>query len=389
MNSEKIAMNYYAPTESTLVARRRKTGRKVLKFFLISAGLILLILVGMGEWIYFSVFFSRSPHDYSGAHPFKSANARAEYLAFEDGMAKTWPVHSEERLAQTSFGQTFMRVSGPADGRPLMLLPGGGCNSLIWHANIQALSQKYRTYALDNIYDYGRSVYTREMKTGADFSAWLNELFDTLRLGNNVRIAGYSYGGWVASQYALRHPERVSHVVLIAPVCTVLPLSNDYIIKMLTTLIPVRYFKSKIMYWCWADLAQMGDTGVQLVEDRIDFYQMALKCFKFKQPPNPTVLSDEELQRLKMPVLFLVGNHETVYDAKIAVDRLRRVNPKINAEMIMNTGHDLMFTHTDAVNRKVLAFLDTEPVKEIVGAPEPPKIHKQVVKRKKMRTHSN
>ncbi len=250
-----------------------------------------------------------------------------------------------------------MRISGPNEAPPLLLLPGGGTNSLIWKANIKALSQNYRTYALDNIYDYGRSVYMREMKIGKDYSDWLNELFDTLQLGNSIRIIGYSYGGWVASQYALFHPERLNHVVLIAPASTIFPLSSKYIQRMVATLIPIRYFKAKTMYWIWADLAKMGEIGKQLVEDRIDFYDLALKSFKFKQPVNPTVLTDSELQKLEIPVLFLVGDHETAYNANDAISRLNKVNPKIKTDLIPNTGHELMFSHTDMVNQKILEFL--------------------------------
>jgi pimeloyl-ACP methyl ester carboxylesterase len=272
-------------------------------------------------------------------------------------MLKKWPVVSEERLVQTSFGKTFMRISGPTDAPPLVLLPGGGCNSFIWNANIRAFSQNYRTYALDNIYDYGRSIYARELVSGNDYSNWLNELFDTLQLGGGIRIMGYSYGGWVTSQYLLHHPERLTRVVLIAPAYTVLPLSDAYILQMVMTLIPLRYFKSRIMYQVWADLAQMGEHGREIVEDRIDYYQLSLKCFKFKQPVNPTVLSDSEIEQLKIPTLFLVGEHENMYNVHDAIDRLNRLNSNIKTELISRTGHDLMFTHTEIVNQKILDFL--------------------------------
>lgn len=293
----------------------------------------------------------------SDFHPFKSPQAKAAYLAFEDRLAEKWPVVSELKSVRTSFGATFMRISGPADAPPLVLLPGGGSCSLIWSANIEALSREYRTYALDNIYDYGRSVYTRKMRSGGDMAAWLDELFDVLRLGGDIRIAGYSFGGWVTSQYALHHPQRLRRVALIAPAATVLPLPGPYIRRMITTLIPVRYFSKKIMYWVWKDLARMGESGRQIVEDRIDYYRLAMKSFKFKQPVSPTVLTDDDLRKLTMPALFMVGGNETAYDAKDAVGRLKRVNPKIRTEWIPGTGHDLMFTHTEKVNRLLLGFL--------------------------------
>jgi pimeloyl-ACP methyl ester carboxylesterase len=351
MNTIKDKNDEKSGKHHTLISR-------IVKYFLIGTGLVFLLLIAFITWIYFSLFYGPGPMEMNDFHPFRSAKFKAAYLAVDEKMAKKWPVISEERFVKTSFGTTFMRISGPIGAPPLVLLPGGGCNSLIWHANIQAFSQYFRTYALDNIYDYGKSIYSRTVKNGNDFSDWLNEVFDTLQLGDSIRIVGYSYGGWVTSQYALHHPERLSHVVLIAPPFTVFPMSGKYVLRMLTTLIPIRYFKSNIMYWVWKDLAQKGDNGKQLVEDRIEYYQIALKSFKFKQPVNPTLLSDSEFQKLKMPVLFLIGEHETLYNANEAISRLNRVNPAIRTELIPGTGHDLLFTHTDMVNRKILEFLE-------------------------------
>ncbi|GAH54730.1 unnamed protein product, partial [marine sediment metagenome] len=66
-----------------------------------------------------------------------------------------------------------------------------------WLPNIEALSEYYRTYAVDNIYDYGRSVYTRTIKSPDDFVNWLDELFSILELGDNINLMGLSYGGWL------------------------------------------------------------------------------------------------------------------------------------------------------------------------------------------------
>jgi pimeloyl-ACP methyl ester carboxylesterase len=209
-------------------AERSRNSSKVVKYLLRGLGGITLSVVVFGGWIYFSLFSGPGQMEMSAGHPFKSMEAKERYLAFEDKMARRWPIISEERLVQTSFGRTFMRISGPVDAPPLVLLPGGGSNSFIWSANIAALSKEFRTYALDNIWDFGRSVPTRRIESGRDFTGWLDELFDTLRLGRDIRIIGYSYGGWVASQYVLDHPERLKGAVLVAPAFTVLPLPSAY-----------------------------------------------------------------------------------------------------------------------------------------------------------------
>jgi pimeloyl-ACP methyl ester carboxylesterase len=324
--------------------------------FLGLVALVLLLAAFVG-WLYVTRFSGPAAMDLNAYHPFRSEKARADFLAMEQAAAKAWPVAGEERTVKTSFGTTFMRVSGPADAPPLVLLPGGGSTSLIWKANVAGLSTAHRVYALDQIYDFGQSIYTREIRTGADFAAWLDELFDVLQLGPSVRVGGYSYGGFVATQYALAHPERTARLVLVAPAGTVLPIPGPTIARMALSLMPVRGLVSYVMYWVWDDLARAGPTGKALVEERIDFVLQATGAFKFKQGVNPYVLSDDELASLKVPVLFLVGEHEKIYDSQAVVARLKKVNPGIKTELIPGTGHDLMFTHTERVNAQVLEFL--------------------------------
>lgn len=160
-------------------------------------------------------------------HPFKSTQAKQEYLAFYDRRAKGWPVAYKEHFVNTSFGQTFVRISGVENQSPLVLLPASVFNSLMWIPNIAALSQQYRTYALDNIYDCGRSVYTRTLETAEDLVAWLDELFAALDLGDQINLLGLSYGSWLAHQYTLRHPQRVRRLVLLAHP-TIVSMNADF-----------------------------------------------------------------------------------------------------------------------------------------------------------------
>src|SRR5262245_63781195 len=113
---------------------------------------------------------------------FQSAQAKVRYLAFYDERAKQWPVPSENRVLKTSYGQTFVRVSGPSDGEPLMLLPGLSATSLMWIPYIASWSRIYRTYALDIVGDAGRSSLVRRMPHVEDYLRWLDEVIDTLEL---------------------------------------------------------------------------------------------------------------------------------------------------------------------------------------------------------------
>ena len=97
-------------------------------------------------------------------HPFRSQEAKETYLTYYDECAKRWPVASEEKMVKTSFGQTFVRISGPEDGPPLVLLSGDSENALAWIPQIAALSEDYRTYAVENCESSSKMGHIEDIK---------------------------------------------------------------------------------------------------------------------------------------------------------------------------------------------------------------------------------
>jgi pimeloyl-ACP methyl ester carboxylesterase len=70
------------------------------------------------------------------------------------------------------------------------------------------------------------SVPRRAMSSADDLVAWMDELFQTLVPAGRFDLMGMSFGGWLAALYALRRPERVRRLVLLAPGGTVLRFSR-------------------------------------------------------------------------------------------------------------------------------------------------------------------
>jgi len=291
-------------------------------------------------------------------HPFRSQKAKERYLEMYDSRAKLWPVPSENRMVETSYGHTFVRISGPLEAPPLVLMPGANTTSLLWIPNIKTLSESYRTYAVDNIYDFGRSVYIQKFKVPDDFVNWLDEVFNALGLGNNINLAGFSYGGWITSQYALSYPNRLYKIVLMAPAATIVPLGLGFMKSALLALIPHRHYVKKAMTYILEDLANKGESGRSEVEFVAENAFLGLRCFKPKMLVNPTVLTDGELQDFKVPTLFLIGENEKIYSFEDAVLRLKNMAPHIKVEVIPNAGHDLTIVQAEMVNRLILNFLN-------------------------------
>ena len=316
--------------------------------------LLLSLLVGIGNSFAKDQDTATTQPSY---HPFISAQAKEQYLAFNDTLSKKWPVKGETKMVTTSFGETFIRISGPADAAPLVLLPGGGTSSLMWRTNVEAFSEHFRVYALDNIYDYGRSVYLRPIKNADDFSNWLNELFSELNLGDSINLVGTSYGGWITSQFVLRYPGRLKKIALLAPAATVQPLKVNFIIRAILSNVNHNFFK-RFFYWVFADLTQKDENGRQRVESIIEETDLSIRCFKATKVVIPTVLKDEELHNLQVSTLYLVGEHEKLYSAKKAVQRLNKVAPQIKTQIIPGAGHDLTAVQADLVDSLVLHFLE-------------------------------
>ena len=70
-----------------------------------------------------------------------------------------------------------------------------------------------------------------------------------------------------------------------------------------------------------------------------------------------TVLTDPQLQSLRMPALYLVGENEKIYSAGKAVARLQRVAPQIQVAVLQEAGHDLTIAQPDRVTDRILEFL--------------------------------
>ena len=287
-------------------------------------------------------------------HPFRSAASKDEYLAFYDRRAQGWPGPSESTMVSTSFGDTFLRVQGPPDGPPLVLLPGDSETSLSWIPVVEAFAAEHRVYAFDHINDIGRSIYQSEPRRPDDFVRWLDELFDELQL-HDVRLVAHSYGGWMAALYALRFPERLDRLVL---------LSSQGVLRFPLGLLaraivygtfPRRFIVRRYLYWYAPDCVRHDQTRA-MIDEMVDEDVLARRCFKRRKFVVPTVLPDEDWQRLAVPTLFLVGRNEVSYSADRAIQRLAAVAPHVETA-ITDGDHHLTITQPDWVIRHVLGFL--------------------------------
>lgn len=293
-------------------------------------------------------------------HPFKSMKAKERWIRNTHELAKTsWPEDSDPVYVDTSFGKTFVRICGPESAPPLVLLHGAGTNSLMWAGCIRALSEKYMTYAVDTIDDHGLSVNSKLLVSADEYTKWLDELFSGLHLGHNINLMGLSYGGWLSAQYALRHQDRLNKVVLISPAGTVQPIRMQFYVRAIISALPFRNCRMSLISWLFTDLRKQDESFYETTV--ASQMELAKQCFKSSRiRTNPGMLSDQELQNLKLPVLFLTGANEKIYSSDKAMERLEKVAPSIEKELYADAGHDLIIVKEEPVIARILEFLEGE-----------------------------
>jgi pimeloyl-ACP methyl ester carboxylesterase len=112
---------------------------------------------------------------------------------------------------------TDVRVwrAGDRNQSVLLLIHGAGADRRDWEHTISALSVYYRVYAPDLI-GFGDSPRDNIPYTLETFREFIIELMDELGI-QNASLIGHSLGGRISLEVAATMPERISRLVLIAP----------------------------------------------------------------------------------------------------------------------------------------------------------------------------
>jgi len=227
----------------------------------------------------------------------------------------------------------------------------------MWSPNIEALSREYRTVAVDQVGEFGKSVCAKPVQSLQDLVAWLDELIGALEVRERVSLVGMSCGGALAAQYALHFPERLEKLVLLAPGATVLRPPAEFWVRLIALGIARQRGLRAFFRWIFADMAR---TDPQWIDTTIEELALNMRSVQRHKLPIPPVLTDAEWGSLRTPALFLAGENDVIYSAEKAVRRLKRVAPQVTGEIIPGAGHDLTFVQAAVVNDRILQFLKEE-----------------------------
>ncbi len=264
---------------------------------------------------------------------YKSLAGQKAVMEVYDLLLARWPVPHESIHLSTPYGDTFVIASGPESAAPLVLIHGAGSNSMTWAGDIAEYSLKYRTYAVDLPGEPGKSAPNLLAWDGAAFAEWLEDVLDALKIEKAV-IVGFSQGGWTALKFAVFHPQRVEKLVLISP-GGIIPDRLGFVVKVLPLSLMGRWGVRRINRILFA--------GQKISPEVEDILILISRNFKPRVGALP-IFPDEELQRLKMPVLLIMGDRDALRDGKKISARLKKQGLYLSTIFVPGGGHALLNT---------------------------------------------
>jgi pimeloyl-ACP methyl ester carboxylesterase len=264
----------------------------------------------------------------------------------------------EDKDLSIQVGDIKMAYRIYGSGYPLVMVMGYGSTMKLWEPDlIRRLSSSFQVILFDHRgignTETGRRPFTLEQF--ADDTAGLLEALGI----KQAHMLGWSMGGLITEEVALRHPSRVNKLVLYAAHCHpgLFPPSPEVIKKLTDTsgtpaeqgmrfislLFPPAWLQShgervkEIFY------RPMGNIPIETMGQQ----SMAIGAWKG---------CCDRLGAITNPTLVLAGNEDLLVPPQNASYLAEKI-PKARLVLYENTGHGLMFQDPERFGRQVIEFL--------------------------------
>jgi 2-hydroxy-6-oxonona-2,4-dienedioate hydrolase len=263
--------------------------------------------------------------------------------------------------------RTRVLASGNPGAEPLVLLHGTGGHAEAYSRNLGPHGKHFRTYAIDMI-GHG---WTDKPDRPLEIDAYVDHLLrflDAMQI-ERAHISGESLGGWVAARFALRHPDRLTRLVLNTTGGSAARPEVMARIKELSQRAadsPTWEFIKARLEWLMADKAVVTDDLVatrQAIYAADGFGQAMRNALVLQEMDirKRNLLADADWNRIAAPTLVLWTTH----DPTNPVDEGRRIAsliPGASFVVMEHCGHWPQFEDADTFNRVHIAFLKGEDI---------------------------
>ncbi|MDM0058920.1 alpha/beta fold hydrolase [Variovorax fucosicus] len=255
-----------------------------------------------------------------------------------------------------------LAISVAGQGPLVVLVHGMGGDRTTWHAQIEALRERYTAASVD-LRGYGDSADPSEpLDFKRDFTADLLAVMDHFG-AQRAHLVGLSMGGRVVRSACLREPARVASLTL----ANTSPGFDAMDAAEMDRFIAERSQRVSAS-------ALPADFGIAQVHQMMapgtdpDVMQTAAQAMQRLRPAQylqvlaASTRQDwgDRLEDIACPTLVITSDQDRVYPAPIAEQMLARL-PRARHVRIPNAGHLSNLEQPQAFNQALRAFLDELP----------------------------
>ena len=261
----------------------------------------------------------------------------------------------------------FVRELGDPEAPVLVLIHGWNFDGeMAFHKLAPLLATRYRVVVPD-LRNHGKSDRIRGSFDLGDVAEEVDATIDALGIAKPVAILGYSMGGMVAQELALRHPESLYALVLGAtaarPIHTLRPVSLA-LFKL--TRAVARISRAEAVWASFLVLKRNGLIGAEdeawmwdslLARDANLYHEAAYAIWRFD--------TRDRIGALTVPTMVVIPERDTVVRVS-RQEELAALLPDAPVVRLPDLGHESILADPGGFADAVFAFLDplvdrTEP----------------------------
>lgn len=285
----------------------------------------------------------------------RSVSARETYLAAYREVMAGMPA-AQEWDVTTSWGTVHATLFPGPEGStktPILLLPGWGAGIPMWRDLLPVLTRERPVYAVDALGDAGLSNQSVPLKAPDANAGWISETLTAIG-APPVHVVGHSFGGWLATDFALRHPEQTVSLSLFDPVQTFSSLKWEVYLLAIPASIP-------LLPQSWRDAALARIGGNETIDHNDPLARMIDAGTKGYSSARdlPPRFTDTQLGSLGVPVyVAMAGNSSILSDPPDAVRRAEKLVPEVEASLWEGATHSLPLEEPEKAGAAVLDFMN-------------------------------
>ena len=260
-------------------------------------------------------------------------------------------------------GEAQLYYESAGQGTPFVMIHAGVADSRQWNHEFTYFAQTHRVVRYD-MRGYGKSEPVE-----GEFSHMndLISLLDALQIREPLILMGCSMGGGLAMDFAVTHPGRVRGLIMVGSAPSGLELDVPA---------PAKFAEAE-KAWEAGDIDRVAEIETQIwfdgtgrTPDQVN-QEMRRLCYEMnhkaltnevrglgKRLANTETPAVERLAELRMPVLVIVGAHDTPY-ILAAADYMKETIPSARKVVMEDSAHLPNMDHPRDFQRIVRGFLES------------------------------